>query len=221
MNMFSQWLRNLRFNLSYYTGFGEKYSMSGRSDGCDCAHNNVYVREIYERENLPINIEDGKRNGFVPVAIEYLTLICIDCSNQWNGKRTINKPVEVKIGNSTSGLTGYIPAYFTEIRGSECEHLKFNVNNNTINYINPRDLDLNMDQEQDHYTETDCTQGPSETDCTENQGKQLWAFGQAECRYCRNLFSVKRNYVEKTTNQQTVNEFAPDSEWVKCKITLN
>jgi len=215
--MFAQWLRNLGFNLSYYTGFGEKYSMSKRPDDCcDCAHNNVYVKEIYERENLTINLEDAQRNGFVPVAIEYLTLRCIDCSIQWNGKRTIHKPVEVKIGNSISGQMGYIPAYFTEIRGSECEHLKFNVNNNTINYINPRDLD----QRHDHCNETDCTQGP-ETDCAENQGKRLWAFGQAECRYCKNLFSVKRNYVEKMTDHQIVNELVPDSEWVKCKITLN
>ena len=131
-NTLSQYLNYLKIKL--YSCIGEKYNMAGyHSNGC--SHDNVYVKEIYEKEIIPINLEGESQNSIVDVATEYLTLMCFDCSKTWNGKRTIKKCVEMKIGNPSSGSTGFFPTYFTEINASECDHRKFNVDNNTINYM--------------------------------------------------------------------------------------
>ena len=180
-------------------GAGEYYDMSCmKSDAC--LHKYAYVKEIYNREDIPIDYSNIKI-GAVPVATEYLTLSCTDCSKSWNGKRTILENIEIKVGRGTIGATGRLPKMFTEIKVSDCDHSTFNIRSDTIEYI-----------DSENYCD--------ELYTGEHPQVLLWAFCQAECRYCKCKLYVKRNYVKGTINKLPVDEFTDDSKWEKCKIIL-
>lgn len=179
-------------------GVGEYYNMSyAKTD--KCSHNCAYVKEIYNRENIPINYSDIKDTSAVPVATEYLTLGCTDCSESWNGKRIILEHVEIKIGKENIGTTGRLPKTFIEIKPSECEHLSFSIDNNTIEYIEPQNY-YNKDNEKNE--------------------NQLWAYSKAECRHCKSKLYAKRKYVKEQMFGQTVNEILADPKWTICKMSL-
>jgi hypothetical protein len=171
---------------------GERYDM--RHLGDKCSHYYVYVKEIYHKENIPVNFDLSTMKTFTqgqPVATEYLTLICLDCKKTWNGKRTIHEHVEIKVGKtSIQGATGLIPKTFTEIKSSECEHPLYCVDLSTINYIEPHNYC--KDPQSDH---------------------QLWAYCQAKCKHCNGKLCVKKTYEENTLRLS-------ESPWVKCLMKL-
>jgi len=172
---------------------GERYEM--KHDGDTCSHYYVYVKEVYHRENnLNFNVKTIDSSS-QPVTIEYVTLICLDCSKTWNGKRTIHENVEIKIGKASVGTQGFIPKDFTEIKSSECEHKLFTIDETTINYIEPW-----------NYHNDDKSSIPNEN--------PLWEYCQAKCKYCNGKIYAKRNY------DNTMNKFDPFYFWVKCKLML-
>lgn len=177
-------------------GAGDCYDMSCcRSSSDQCLHKCTYVKEIYNREAIPLDHSNIKM-GTVPVATEYLTLNCMDCSKSWNGKRTIFENIELRIGGERFGTTGRLPKDFIVIKTSECDHSKLSINHDTIEYIEPE----NYCDESDH---PDPTPEPL-----------IWAFCRAECRYCRCKLYAKRSCVEKD------NVLIIMSQWEKCKIAL-
>ena len=188
--MFSPLLNYIKL----WIGLGESYNMSyAKLD--ECLHECACVKDIYYRENIPIDYSNARIGGAIAIATEYLTLNCIDCSKTWNGKRMIYENVEIKVGKSSTGARDRIPSQFIEIKSSECDHMKFSVDENTIEYI----------EQQNYYNE-----------CFENDESQTqsWAFCQAECKYCKCKLYVK------STVAQSLEEFTDNSKWEKCKIML-
>ncbi len=187
-----------------------------------CQHRNVYVKEIYEQEKIHIDMEAAKNLRSVPFAIEYLSLVCYDCYKIWYGKRTIHHQVELRIGNSSNGATGYyIPKTFIELNPMECSHSKFKVIDSMINFIDPLDylyddeITLNKSK---IYPNID-SQILQQSD--QNNDKQLWAHSRAECKHCATEFNVKRNYIQNiTADQMKENKFPENSKWERCKVML-
>lgn len=186
--MMYSWPLNGLKKIMYAMSEGERYDMKNLED--KCSHYYVHVKEIYHKEHLPINFKDVTKLT-QPVAVEYLTLICLDCSKTWNGKRVIHENIEIRVGKATYGIKGFIPKYFTEIKPSECEHPVFSVDQ-SINYVETWDYD---DPAKEY---------------------PLWSFSQALCKHCNNKLYVKRRYEKKNE----MNQFVTGSEWIRCKLRL-